>query len=482
MEYLNTTLVLVGSIGYIYKSLDLMYLFQIKEYRFDRFISFVKEEGIARSFFLHPFKLPAKSFRNLVLFAFHLSVAAGLFFVLAKLSMITFSLFYIFVSFIFSIATTYIAIEITNIASHVLRSAIIYFAKRKIEKSKTVFIGITGSFGKTSVKEFLFHILSKKFIVAATEKNYNSDIGIALSVIRLLRNDTQFFIAEMGAYRIGEIAKCCKLTHPMYGILTGIGNQHLDLFGSHSNLVQAKFELIRSIPKKGRIYINRDVMPIQAIKIPVNASCCYYSTHKAANIVGSNITYLNHRLHASVMYKKTNFIIDTRLLGSHNIANLLPCIGLAYDLGMTKKDIEKAIQILNPVEHRLSISNGISGSTVLDDTYNSNVDGFIAAIHTADILPFKKKIIMTRGLIELGKEKNSSYIKIIKTIQASSSSITLYTTDPLFSKFGKNSSIKMFPVEDKLVKSLVEKVNKETLIVMEGRFSPNTISIVRSKI
>ncbi len=392
------------------------------------------------------------------------------------------SIIFIIISSFIAITTTFIAIGLSNIASFIFRSAIICIAKQKIKNSKAIFIGVTGSFGKTSVKEFLHHILSKKYIVASTPKNYNSDIGIALSVMRSLKKDTHFFIAEMGAYRIGEITKCCEFTQPVYGILTGIGNQHLDLFGSQTNLIRAKFELIKSLPEKGKAYIHIDSLPAEAFKIPLEAKRCYYSIQKKADVTASSIAYSDKRLHANIMYKKIRFDIYTKLLGTHNIANLLPCIALAHDLGVPKKDIEDAMRTLEPVQHRLSMSYGVNGSTILDDSYNSNVDGFIAAVRVADTLPFGKKIVITRGLIELGKEKKSSYMRIVKAIQASSSRITLYTTDTLFSSFDKKNCIAVFPTEDILMKRLTTEADKNTLIVLEGRFSPNTFFLIQSKL
>ena len=160
------------------------------------------------------------------------------------------------------------------LATPILITAIILFTnpffnfqkKRIIKKAmakmrtlkKIKVIGITGSYGKTSTKEFLDVILSEKYRVIKTTGNNNTNIGVAKTVLNKVNDNYDYFICEMGAYKIGEIEEICGIVKPEIGILTGINEQHLDLFGSIENTVKAKFELIEALSKKGVAILNRD--------------------------------------------------------------------------------------------------------------------------------------------------------------------------------------------------------------------------------
>src|SRR4030042_3311816 len=133
-------------------------------------------------------------------------------------------------------------------------------ARIKREEFKNLLvIGITGSYGKTSTKEFLYSILVQKYgerAVLKTEKNLNTEIGIALAILNDLNADHKFFICEMGAYKMGEIRESCQISRPRIGILTGINEQHMAIFGSQENIIKGKYELIESLPPDGMAFFN----------------------------------------------------------------------------------------------------------------------------------------------------------------------------------------------------------------------------------
>ncbi|MEK7079090.1 MAG: Mur ligase family protein, partial [Patescibacteria group bacterium] len=183
--------VLAGS----WKILDLIYVFQIKEYRMDRFIAAVHDEGIVH-IILTPRRFPAKSVRN-VLIAGISFILLGLHSWLVKDDIMSASaslLLFPLISFIFVLLGAYV----TSIFAYVKRESIIKKALLLLSKSKVKVIGITGSYGKTTTKEYLYEILSSTFDVAKTDENMNSDVGVALSILRNVKPDTQYFIAEMG--------------------------------------------------------------------------------------------------------------------------------------------------------------------------------------------------------------------------------------------------------------------------------------------
>ncbi len=453
---------------FLVKSLDFIYLFQTKEYRFDRFFSFLKEEGVFLAFYLRQMRLPARTLRNYLLAGFSFMVALFFWLIFKTENVSTVLISFLLIpplSFVSVLAATLL----TGVPARMKRKGLINQAKEKINDSQAVFIGITGSYGKTSAKEFLYQILSQKFKVAKTEANMNTDVGVALSVIKNLKKDTQFFIVEAGAYRPGEIKNVCRLIQPKYAILTAVGNQHLSLFGSRKNLIESKKELLEAIPKSGKIYINKDIVEWDKIIENLKPSVCLYSDKNKTDIYAKKVVSLGISLTATIVYGNKELTIKTSLLGSHNITNLLPGIALAFDLGMSQEQVTKAIANLNPLNAKLSLHRGIRDSVILNDSGNSNVEGFLAAIKTADKLHQSRKIIVSKGIIELGPEKTNSYLRIINELNQSG--LTLFTTDKLFKELDNHHKIRLFRSEGDLLEELVKTINSHTLTVIEGRFT-----------
>lgn len=423
-----------------FKILDFTYLFQTKEYRFDRFFSNLKETGFLQIFYLRQFRTPAKSPRNILI------MFISLIFLFVHPKGVLINIISLLIFPLISFFITSIAVLMTGIISYALKKLTIFKAAQKISYSKATFIGITGSYGKTTTKEFLYQILKTQFKVEKTEKNMNSEVGVAISILKNLKKDTQFFIAEIGAYKRGEIKTVCDYINPKYGILTAVGNQHFDLFGSQENLVAAKAELLESLPKDGIAYINKDTGYLN--ELLKNVKC------------------------KSVFFSAANDTTAPVVLGHHNISNLLPCIALAQHLKIPKDQIKKAIANLKPITKRLAIKKGINGSTILDDSYNSNVEGFIAAIVNAKNFKAKKTVIISRGIIELGNEKVNSYNKILDSLNKTNYS--LFTTDKLFYKLQKNN-VQFYKDEKDLVNETLRILDKNILLIIEGKFHPETL-------
>ena len=447
MILLISTIILV----FLLKSLDFLYLFQTKEYRLDRILSFFKEENPVNLLYFRKIRFPAITIRNFLVAQGNFINAIPLYLLIKNLNPAM--LFIILLSApVIALITMLLGVLLSGIPSQIYRKIIISKATKLVNKSRAVFIGITGSFGKTSTKEFLFQILAQKYRVAKTDKNYNSEVGVAISILKNLKANTDFFIAELGAYKKGEIKTICQFIRPKYAILTGIGNQHLSLFGSKKKLYEAKAELLESLPKAGIAFINHDIKNFQYFADKTKAKQVFYS--------------LNNLL----------FPLNTNLPGEHTIKNLLPCIAIATQLGIEKRVIEDSIKNLKPVPGRLFQKIGIKNSTILDDSYNSNTDGFVIAIKTGSKMKFQKKYIISRGLVELGEEKKPSYQRIIKTLD--NSDLILLTTDILFKNLSLKDNVMFFQSEKQLLNYLKEEANKDSLIIIEGRFEPNILNVL----
>ncbi len=328
-----------------------------------------------------------------------------------------------------------VVILINSITNQIKR---VYFwiAEKKLQRyPKLIKIGITGSYGKTSVKELLTQILSQKYRVAATPKNINSDIGISRFILTTDFSNIDICIVEMGAYNKGDIKLVCDIVHPSIGILTAINQQHLSLFGSIENIQKTKYELLYSIPKTGLAITNAD-----------NPLCMQYIENLQAHVRTFGIEVLNHpnciiesvHTHNGKISAEYTLTIDqnqkkisvqTGLIGEHQAINIAPCIIVSEYLGFTSDEIVQAIHALKQPDNAIQIYP-FGKSLIIDDSYNSNPDGFKAAL---DILGTfsadKRKIVITRGMHELGTESQELHEKIGNEISFFADDLVISTPD-----------------------------------------------------
>ena len=273
-------------------------------------------------------------------------------------------------------------------------------------------IGITGSYGKTSCKNILGEILNIKYNALPTPKNLNTYNGLIMTVNNYMDKFTDIFIAEMGAYVKGEIAGLCKLVKPKYGILTTIGTAHLESFGSEQNIIDGKFELIESLPKDGFAILNGDDLKQVNYKLKNKVKTIWIGiTNKEADVVAENIKCSSKGTVFDVKFKgePKTYHFETKLLGDHNVYNILSAIACGKEFGIDYADLQKAVKNVQPIEHRLQLKK-IGNFNMIDNAYNSNPTGAKNAIKVLNTMP-GKKIIVTPGMIELGS-KEEEYNKI----------------------------------------------------------------------
>ncbi len=264
-------------------------------------------------------------------------------------------------------------------------------------------IGVTGSYGKTSTKFILGRILSEKFNTLVTPENFNTPMGVVITVRRDLKPQHEIFVCEMGAKEKGNILEDCVIANPDMGVITSIGPQHLDTFGNIETVVSTKFELADWIKKKqGKMYLNADNGYIREKAAEYNSVT--YGT-QSADSVASDISYSPKGLTVTVNYKGESFKITSRLLGYHNALNICAAATVALDLGLTPTEIAFAVSKLKPVEHRLQMKPYLNGSVLIDDSYNSNPEGCLEATRVLGCFDGMKKILVTPGLVELGEKE-----------------------------------------------------------------------------
>ena len=293
-------------------------------------------------------------------------------------------------------------------------------AKRIIDSHKgLIIIGVTGSFGKTSTKNYLASVLAEKYNVLVTPGNFNTLLGVIRTIREQLRPYHQVFIVEMGAKQNNDIKEICDLVHPTIGIVTAVGEMHLETFKTVENIQETKFELINSLPADGLGVINNDSEYIKSYKgIKSPCKIIRYAVEGEGDYKANDVVYgaggVSFTLGNGEHY-------SSRLLGVGNLLNILASIAVADHLGVPANKQKNAIARLQPVEHRLSmkVANGI---TVLDDAYNSNPTGAkmsLGVLKEFAVGAGNKRIVITPGFVEMGTRQAEANKELGRTIAVS---------------------------------------------------------------
>lgn len=266
-------------------------------------------------------------------------------------------------------------------------------------------VGITGSYGKTSTKHYLHRILEEHFATTMTPGSFNTPMGVIRTIREHLRPYDEVFICEMGAKQVGDIKEICDLVHPTVGIVTAVGEQHLESFKSIENVQRTKFELVDSLPADGLAVVNNDFEKI-ADRAVDNVECVRYAVAATdgAGYVASDIEYSPDGTSFAITEVATGNRLDlhTRLVGECNISNLMAAVIVAKRLGVPDDKIRYAVGQIDQVEHRLSVKRVPGGMTIIDDAFNSNPEGSRMALEVLGRMTGGKRIVVTPGMIELG--------------------------------------------------------------------------------
>ncbi len=266
-------------------------------------------------------------------------------------------------------------------------------------------IGITGSYGKTSTKHYLNRILQEHFSTTMTPGSFNTTLGVIRTVREHLKPYDEVFIVEMGAKQPGDIKEICDLVHPSMGIITAVGEQHLESFKTIENVQRTKFELADAIPADGFVVVNND-FPYVANRKVGNAECIRYavSNPDGGDYIAKNIEYSPNGTTFSIAGGELAepLTISTKLVGECNVSNLLAAIIVALKLGVPAEKIKYAVGCIEQVEHRLNMKRTPGGVTIIDDAFNSNPQGSRMALEVLSRMTGGRRIVITPGMIELG--------------------------------------------------------------------------------
>ena len=279
-------------------------------------------------------------------------------------------------------------------------------AKKKLaSRPDLIRIGITGSYAKTSVKHILFDMLSEKYNVCMSPHSFNTPMGLTKVVLKYLKPENQILIAEMGAKQVGDIAYLCNIINPQHAIITGIGSQHLETFGSVENIKKTKNELVLALPENANVVFNmenkgaRELFEECTLKNKFLAGFGEESELKV-----SNVDITSNGMTFTLEYNGKSKKCTSNLIGKHNLENILLSATLALKLGVSLEGVARAISELQPVAHRLEVIRN-QNITVLDDAFNSSVEGSTAAVEVLSSFKDSVKICITPGMVEMGQEE-----------------------------------------------------------------------------
>ncbi len=265
-------------------------------------------------------------------------------------------------------------------------------------------IGITGSFGKTTTKNIMQAMVSQQYNSLMTPASYNTPMGITRTIREMLKPIHQVFVCEMGADHVGDIRELMDFVHPSIGVVTSIGPQHLNTFGSQENITKEKMNVIEMLPPDGFGVMNYDNPFIRGWHVKNRVAAATYGIHyEKVDYRAVDITYTPTGSSFTVVHGKEKIRLETKLLGELNILNILSAVAVARHLGISWQTITRAVSTMQQVEHRLELKK-INGYRFIDDAFNANPTGSAMALEVLSMMP-SKRYIVTPGMIDLGEKQ-----------------------------------------------------------------------------
>lgn len=368
-------------------------------------------------------------------------------------------------------------------------------AGSKLADVNPIVIGISGSFGKTTSKEFLRQLLETEYKVLATGGSINTPLGISRIINKSITKRTQIFIAEIGAYRIGEIRKICGFIRPSIALLTGIEPQHLGLFGSVENIKRAKFELVESLPSEGKAVFNNSTeqvnkLAMQARRLENKLKVSTYKLVKAktdwssdleSRVVSASVDGIEFEVKKDG--SKRAFFAP--LLGEQLVANLSGAILIARMLGVSWSKIRLRCQKLEMPKHTMRVGYLPGGAVVIDDSRNATPGGFELALDFLHLYKGKKRFVITPGIIELGELSTKVHINLGKKMQVFVEKIILTSeefAESLRRGLGKRKDKVSVVVDPRKIRQEFRDLDSQgNVILLEGRVPKAIINALSQK-
>ena len=274
-------------------------------------------------------------------------------------------------------------------------------AKKKLSENKNLkVIFITGSFGKTTTKRYLYELLKGDYKTVATPKSFNTPIGLCLS-IKAINEDTQIFIAEAGARRAGDIKTLCQIVRPDISVVTGIAPQHIETFKSIENIIAEKEEAVKNLKVGGFAVISGETVGGKTIYERAKCDKISVGSGETADVKFRNVKFSAYGSSFDIMCGEKTLEITAPFVGIHNVVDFTLAAAVAIKLGVRAEKIENVAKTLTPPKHRFSVSVSGNGVTIIDDGYNANIEGIKSGAESLKYFGGKKFAVFS-GIVEGG--------------------------------------------------------------------------------
>lgn len=324
-------------------------------------------------------------------------------------------------------------------------------------------IALTGSNGKTTTKELIHAVLSKKYNTIATIGNLNNHIGVPLTLLRITE-ETDLAIIEMGANHQGEIAELCKIAQPDFGLITNFGKAHLEGFGGYDGVIKGKSEMFDYLKaEKKTAFINSDD-PIQVDK---STDLIQYK-FSLNNLTDANVILTNTSASPMAYVEYKDITIQSQLTGTYNIANIAYAVTIGAYFNINKEDIKVAIESYTPTNNR---SQWIEKSSkkILLDAYNANPSSMMVAINNFTQLQGNEKLMILGDMFELGEDSNKEHIDVIQHAISSNIS-TIFIGENFFSVAIAHDNLQYFNNIEAFFNCInINNITKELLLIKGSR-------------
>lgn len=274
-------------------------------------------------------------------------------------------------------------------------------AKKKLSENKNLkVIFVTGSFGKTTTKRYLYELLKDDYKTVATPKSFNTPIGICLSV-KDINADTQIFIAEAGARRADDIKTLCQIVRPDISVVTGIAPQHIETFKSIENIIAEKEEAVKNLKVGGFAVVSNETHGGKVIYDRAKSDKISVGSGETADVKFRNVKFSAYGSSFDIMCGGKTLEIAAPFVGIHNVVDFTLAAAVAIKLGVRAEKIENVAKTLTPPKHRFSVSVSGGGVTIIDDGYNANIEGIKSGAESLKYFGGKKFAVFS-GIVEGG--------------------------------------------------------------------------------
>lgn len=329
---------------------------------------------------------------------------------------------------------------------------------------KIPFIGITGSNGKTTTKELIYTVLSKKYNVLATQGNLNNHIGVPLTLLRLTK-EHEIAIIEMGANRFKDIEELSEIAEPTHGIITNIGKAHLEGFGSFEGVLKTKKELYDSIKEsKGTIIINGDDEVLMN-NTPADIPLVIYGEGKE-NIIRGELIGLSPFVEMKWSHDNyTSELLQTQMIGKYNFYNYLAAAAFGFHFNVTDDKISEALVEYSPTNNRSQVYKSPQNTLILD-CYNANPTSMKSALDSFQMMRHDNKLFIIGDMRELGDESAAEHERIVKLIKTHN--LKGYSVGEEFGKVQSNDILAHFDSVEDALKYFQTHGIADSLVLLKG--------------